>query len=178
MNLFIGTTSLDDIDTNILNSCDELINRVSLLDDVNLVYGAYNHGIMKKCYDSFKNKNKKVIASTVKIYEDELKNIDSDQVYIGDTTFDRIKYIYENSDMFLILPGGIGTMAELLSLIEEMRTEEKNKMIILYNKDYFYKDLLEFLYKLHKDKLIEYPPSEYMFISNDIDEIIKLIENF
>lgn len=178
MNLFIGTTSVDKLDKKVLSSCDELIERVAKIEGVDLVFGGYGHGIMKKCYDEFKKNNKKVISATVEVFKNELKDIPSDKELVEKTTFSRLEKIYQNSDMFLILPGGIGTLAELFSLIEEMRTNENNKMLVIYNKDYFYKDILEKLYDMYQNKLIEYPPSEYMLISNDIDEIITVIENF
>ena len=178
MNLFIGTTSVDKLDKKVLSSCDELIERVAKIEGVDLVFGGYGHSIMKKCYDEFKKNNKKVISATVEVFKNELKDIPSDKELVEKTTFSRLEKIYQNSDMFLILPGGIGTLAELFSLIEEMRTNENNKMLVIYNKDYFYKDILEKLYDMYQNKLIEYPPSEYMLISNDIDEIITVIENF
>ena len=175
MNIFIGTSSRDELDKKILNMSDELIEKVAKVPDLNLVYGGYDHGVMKKCYDEFKKNNKKIIGITVYAYDDEL---DCSEVIIKKSTFDRTKEIYNKSDILLILPGGIGTLAELFSIIEQMRTYDNDKILILYNKDFYYKDLIEEIYKMYQEKLIEYPNSEYMLISNDIDEIMTVVENF
>ena len=129
----------------------------------------------KKNPNIFNKNNKEIIGITVDAYDDEL---DCSEVIIKKSTFDRTKEIYNKSDILLILPGGIGTLAELFSIIEQMRTYDNDKILILYNKDFYYKDLIEEIYKMYQEKLIEYPPSEYMLISNDIDEIMTVVENF
>ena len=48
MNIFIGTSSRDELDKKILNMSDELIEKVAKVPDLNLVYGGYDHGVMKK----------------------------------------------------------------------------------------------------------------------------------
>ena len=175
MNIFIGTSSRDELDKKILNMSDELIEKLAQIPDLNLVYGGYDHGVMKKCHDEFKKNKKEIIGITVDAFDDEL---DCSEVIIKKSTFDRTKEIYNKSDILLILPGGIGTLAELFSIIEQMRTYDNDKILILYNKDFYYKDLIEEIYRMYQEKLIEYPPSEYMLISNDIDEIMTVVENF
>ena len=175
MNIFIGTSSRDELSKKLLTMNDELIERLAQVPDLNLVYGGYDHGIMKKCHDEFKKNKKKIIGVTVDAYDDKL---DCSEVIVKKSTFDRTRAIYENSDILLIIPGGIGTLAELYSMIEQMRTYDNEKMLIIYNKDFYYKSLLEELYHMYQEKIIEYPPSEYMLISNDIDEIMTVVENF
>ena len=89
---------------------------------------------------------------------------------------DRMREIYNKSDIMLFLPGGIGTYTELFSSIEEHRTKEDNKLLILYNDDFFYTPIIKELYWLYEKKLVKKSIGEYVNIESRMEDIIKLIE--
>ena len=76
----------------------------------------------------------------------------------------------------LILPGGLGTLTELFNAIEENRTNNHNKKIIIYNKNYFYTPIIQGLYKMYENKYIDEPLTNYFVIESDEDKIIELIK--
>ena len=77
---------------------------------------------------------------------------------------------FEDSEVILILPGGLGSFYDLFRAIES------NKKIILYNKDFFYTPIIKKLYELYEDGIESRGPSEYMYIESEINEIIKKLE--
>ena len=176
MNLFIGCSASLKIDDKYISDCSELIKMIAEIPDVNLIYGAYNRGLMGLCYSEFKKNNKKVTGIITK-YHDE---IDGDEI-VGDkkivvpTTTARFNEIFSNSHMVLILPGGLGTYAEIFSAIEESRIGNKKK-IILYNCNYFYTPIIKELYHLYEEGFIDMVPSEYMIIESDKNKIIEMIK--
>lgn len=175
MNLFIGCSATG-TDEEIINRSKLLISSIATLENVDLVFGAYNKSIMGICYEEFKKNGKKIIGVTTKKYEKDINAMDLDEVIIADTTMDRSKQIYEKSDVLLFLPGGIGTYSEILAAIEEHKTKKDNKLLILYNDNFFYTPFIKEMYKLYESKFIEKSIGEYIRIESINDEIIKLIE--
>ena len=174
MNLFIGCSASLKIDDKYISDCSELIKMIAKVPNVDLVYGAYNRGLMGLCYSEFKKNNKKILGVITKYHDNEDEDVGDEKIVV-DTTTERFDKIFSNSDKVLILPGGLGTYAEMFSAIEEMRIGNKKK-IILYNCDYFYTPIIKELYHLYEEGFIDMVPSDYMTIESDKNKIIELIE--
>lgn len=176
MRLFIGCSSKDEMEEVYLKNGTELIEKIVELPDIELVYGAYNHGLMGVAYDNFIKAGKNVVGVMTEFHK---KSGDSSVKYdleiVTKTTTERFEKIHEVSDILLFLPGGLGTYAEIFSAIEEMRINN-GKKIILYNDNYFYTPIIRELYKLHENGFIDEVPADYMVIESDIDKIVELIK--
>lgn len=138
-----------------------------------LVIGGVNDkGMFGKIINNFKSR--KIYLYTLKLYNEEVDK-DINCMYL-DTTFDRTKEIYNNSDKILFLPGGTGSLSEILSMLEEKRTINSDKEIIIYNQDGYYYDLIKFITKLIKNKFNDISILNYIKIFNDKDDLIKYLE--
>ena len=105
-----------------------------------LIYGGCSVSMMGACYKAFKENGRMINIYTTKTYEDDLKNLDYDDCEVCDTTFDLKKRMFEDSEIVLILPGGPGTLAELLAFIEEKRSNSRpDKCLIVYDDNDFYR---------------------------------------
>ena len=176
MRLFIGCSSSDSLDSEIVSDCRELVEDIASIPGVDLVYGAYNQGLMGVCYDAFQKQGKKIIGVTPKIYEDDIDSFLLDEFYLTDTTIERFHKIYEESDVFLFLPGGIGTFSEFFNAVEEHRTMKDDKRIILYNGTYFYTPMIKELYHLYQVGFIEQELASCFVIEQDKEAVKKLIK--
>ena len=81
---------------------------------------------------------------------------------------------------FVILPGGVGTLDELFETITLIQTEKIQKIpIILYGSEYW-KGLLKWMKEmlLEKEKCINKSDFDNFLLLDDIDEVIKVIEDF
>ena len=76
----------------------------------------------------------------------------------------------------VVLPGGTGSLSEILSMLEEKRTINSDKEIIIYNQDGYYYDLIKFITKLIKNKFNDISILNYIKIFNDKDDLIKYLE--
>ena len=121
------------------NSSYKLIDELSKIDNVNLVF------------------------------RDELKDLIKDINIEPVSYINKESIIYDKSDVILILPGGLGIMADLFSAITN------NKKVILYNIDYFFTPIIQYLYKLYNCNFIDVVPSDYMLIENDYKKIVNMI---
>ena len=176
MRLFIGCSSSDSLDSEIVSDCRELVEDIASIPGVDLVYGAYNQGLMGVCYDAFQKQGKKIIGVTPRIYEDDIDSFLLDEFYLTDTTIERFHKIYEESDVFLFLPGGIGTFSEFFNAVEEHRTMKDDKRIILYNGTYFYTPMIKELYHLYQEGFIEQELASCFVIEQDKEAVKKLIK--
>ena len=75
--------------------------------------------------------------------------------------------MFNNSDLIVCLPGGIGTYSELLSYIEEKRSNSSDKPIIIYDENNFYNKFLKSLRMLVREK----------FVDKDIFEMFSVVKN-
>ncbi len=175
MNIFIGCGS-EIVEDKFYKNSLSLITKIASLDNVNLVFGAYHHGLMGSCYDIFKNHQKKIIGITLNCYQEQLDELELDETIVVETSMDRTREIYQKSDIMIFIPGGLGTHAEILSSIEELRTKEEDKLIILYNDDFFYTPFIKEMYWLYENKFNSKNISEYCRIESKEEEIVRLIE--
>lgn len=114
-------------------------------NNCDLVFGGASQSMMGICYDEFSRMERNVYAFTTYKYKDDLINIPKAKHYLCDSTFELKKRMFENSDLIVCLPGGTGTMSELLSYIEENRSNDKNVPIIIYDEDGYYSEILKFI---------------------------------
>lgn len=176
MKVFIGSSAEKLIDKKYIDVAEKI--SVKLSESYDLVYGAAYYSIMGICYKIFKEGKKNIYAYTVEKYKSDFDKIEAAEEILLDTTFERSKKIYEVSDLLLIMPGGIGTLSELFSMLEESRSIPEFKPVIIFNYEGFYNKLLEFIDELISERFINPNIKEYYKIANSEDELFNLIELF
>ena len=117
----------------------------------NLIFGGASSSMMGICYDEFSKLNRTIYSYTTNKYKDDLINLPLSNPIICETTFDLKKGMFENSDLIICLPGGIGTISELLSYLEEIRSNDRFVPIIIYDENHYYKELFDVLNKTIND---------------------------
>ncbi len=176
MNLFIGGTSRENIEYMYLQNSKILVQKLANIENVDLVYGTWNEGLLKVLYQEFSKYHKKITGILTRYHKKMLGDILlADVEIITETTTERFAQIYDHSDILLFLPGGLGTYAEIFSAIEEHRIERRKK-IILYNLNGFYDFLLQEFKRLKENNFINEDISDYIVIENDVDKIIQMIK--
>lgn len=176
MNLFIGCTSKENISNEYLEHGKSLIEQIACIPNVNLVFGGFHKGLMGTSYDEFVKNKKEIISIILKSHQKHKEfHYCHQEEMIVDTMIKRFDAVYNCSDVFLFLPGGIDTYAEIFSVIGE-EIKRSGKKIILYNDNYFYTPMIQELYQLYQRGFVDMVPSDYMVIESDFEEIVKMIE--
>ena len=176
MKIFIGCSSSNDINNNYFNECKKLLEKI--IPNNELVFGAYNNGIMGLAYDIAIKNSSNIIGICNEIYKDDLLKLKCNEKVITDTIANRIDILINKSDILIFLPGGIGTLAELFTAIDSRRNNELNKPIIIFNIDGFYDKLLTFMNKVYEEKFAKQTDKNTYLVTNDINEIIKIINKY
>ncbi len=170
--IFIGCGSNPLISKEILNETKRICNYICS-KDYTLVYGSYDKGMMGICAHTFLDNNKYVHGINLDKYP---KNGIDTKIEEYHTSFERLKRMYELADIFLILPGGIGTYSELFGFLEEFKTNKQDKKLLLYNYEGFYDELINFLEKNKNNHILYEDDLDNLIIINTIDELKKEVE--
>jgi len=125
MKLFIGCSSSNDIPEIYNTNCTNYLEELFKLDN-ELVFGAYNKGLMALSYNIAKKHKRKVTGITPKIFIDALKDLECNHEMVTTNINSRTDKLIEESDALIFLPGGIGTIYELFTAIECIRNHEIN----------------------------------------------------
>ena len=172
MNVFIGCSSRENIPSVYKNSACKLAEYLSS-KDYNLIVGGID-GIMGSIKDIFlKNKKDVIIMSVIGYYDVEDTTL---KVYHYNNVSDRKYSLINNSNLIILLPGGLGTIDEIFTSIESKRANEHDNDIIIVNFNNYYDDLIKQLNKMYKEKFADSYNKELYYIADNIDEVIPYIE--
>ena len=171
MNVFIGCSSSSKIDKKYIQLAYDVSEAIAKENHI-LVYGGASYSMMGECYRAFSENKRNIIAIMAEKYKDDLVNLTLSNNFLVKTSLERIARIYDVSDAFVILPGGIGTIEELFSILEENRTNTWKK-IIIFNYDNFYDIVIDWLKKNVDTGFVYKEDIENIKVVSSIEELIK-----
>ena len=174
MKIAVCCSSSDDIDKRYLESSKKLLEQIFKRDN-DLVFGAMNNGIMGIAYRMAKQHNRNVTGIAPEIYKDDFKNLDCDTEVLTKNVNDRTEALVNNSDVLLFLPGGIGTIYELISAIEMKRSKEFDKSIIVYNETGFFDEMMQMLDKVYQRNFTSPKVRASYNVANDYIAVLDLL---
>ena len=94
------------------------IGKIIASNNMSLVYGGAKIGLMGLIANEVLKNNGKVIGVNPKIlYKKEIINTKITKLYTVKNMHERKQKMYDLSDIFIALPGGIGTLEELSEII-------------------------------------------------------------
>lgn len=176
MRVFVGCSAKDSVPIEYKNLASDLSTFLAKQGH-KLVFGGMDTGMMGKCYMTYKYEDAKVKA-VVEVHDTELlKTLDVDTYDVTPSTFERTKLLFESSDIIIILPGGIGSLAELFSMIDEVRQKDLNKTIILFNYNNFYKTLLKLLNEFYNLGFVNKKELKLFDVVSDLNSLELYINN-
>ena len=94
-----------------------------------------------------------------------------------DSMRDRKKYMEDNSDAFVITPGGLGTYEEFLEVLTLKQLARLSKPIVVFNINGFFDKLLSVIDDNVRDGFVRAQTPELFKVTDDIDEVINIVEN-
>ena len=143
-----------------------------------LNWGSGSISIMGICYDEFNKYNRKMYGYTSSKYADDIDNLPNATHKIFDTTFDLKKNIFTDADLVLLLPGGTGTISEFFAYLEEVRSNDVNKDLVLYNEDHHFDSTIALIDDLVKRDFNRNNIYDYFKVVNSFDEFKKYIDEY
>jgi uncharacterized protein (TIGR00730 family) len=141
-----------------------------------IVYGGANLGLMECVAKATKEAGGRTIGIVPIILEKTGRLSDYVDVEIPcDNLSDRKQLMMDQSDVFIALPGGLGTLDEVFTVAASATIGYHQKMVILYNMKGFWDSLIALLDDLKAKGVIRGDWREYIKTADSIEEISRII---
>lgn len=93
-----------------------------------------------------------------------------------DTMRERKQLMEDNSDAFIVVPGGIGTFEEFFEILTLKQLGRHNKPIAIFNINHYYDDIENILKKASTEGFLKGEFLNIFKVSNNIEELLNYIE--
>ncbi len=143
-----------------------------------IVFGGVNQGLMEAVAKAAKENGGRTIGVIPTIVEKSGRISDYVEIEIPcDNLSDRKQLMMDQSDVFVALPGGIGTLDEVFTVAASATIGYHQKTVILYNMKGFWNPLIALLDDLKTKGMIRGDWREYIKTADSIEEISRIIES-
>lgn len=142
-----------------------------------LVYGGARKGLMEELAASVKSSGGRVYGVVPEILE--RRGLVSEQI---DVTFrcedlnDRKAVMNRESDVLVALPGGIGTLDEVFTVLAATGIGIRRQPVVFLNLDGCWSKLLSALDDLFERELISGVASDYYVVVETVDELKQMLD--
>jgi uncharacterized protein (TIGR00730 family) len=100
---------------------------------------------------------------------------DCDELVITESMSDRKREMIARADAFVALPGGFGTLEELLEVLTLKQLGYHRKPIVLHQVDGFWDGLLAFFDELYAGAFARPDYRRLYHVTADVDELLELV---
>lgn len=170
-----SSNHLEDIYYNSAEKLGKLIGE----NNFSLVYGAGRVGLMGTIANNVCQNNGKVIGVIPEALNlDHIAHRETDEFIITKTLRERKEIMDNKSDAFIALPGGFGTIEELMEIITLKQLKYHNKPIVILNINNFYSGLINQFEKISNQNFAHEKDSLLYFITDNEQEAINYITNY
>jgi len=139
-----------------------------------LVYGGANCGLMEAAAKAVDENGGKVIGVVPQILFD--RNRVSEHIHVtipcADLN-DRKQMLIEKSDVIVVLPGSVGTLDEVFTVMAANTIGIHSKRLIFWNINGFWNDLFTLFDGLKEKGVVNKPMDELYSIANSFEELIE-----
>ncbi len=147
--------------------------------DIVLVYGAAKIGVMgtvaQACLDA-KGEVVGIIPNFLK--KKEVVHLGLTKLITTDNMHDRKLKMQEESDGFITLPGGMGTLEELFEITTWLQLGLHQKPIGLLNVNGFYDSLLAMLENMVRKGFLSMEHYDLLLVADTVDGLLEKMEQF
>ena len=142
-----------------------------------LVFGGGNDGMMGAVASGVHAAGGNIISIApywIGEFDDPFKN---SHKHIETQSMDDRKVLFiQNSDAFIIAPGGFGTLDEFFDVLILKYLKRHDKPVILFSIDNYYDSLVSTLKEMQEQFMIRDDGFEYFEIAHSVDEVFQYLE--
>lgn len=144
-----------------------------------LVFGGGGNGLMGAAARGVRAAGGYILGVIPKFFDEE--NVEAicdfcDELIQPDTMRQRKQIMEDNSDAFIVTPGGIGTFEEFFEILTLKQLCRHNKPIVLYNLKGYYNELNQVMEESIKKNFIRDNCRELYQITDDLEQLFAYIE--
>lgn len=145
----------------------------SLADDaLTLVYGGGGVGLMGACARAAHDSGGQVLGVIPNFLTARERAYDAVPTIVVGSMHERKQIMFERSDAFVVLPGGVGTLEEIVELLSWRRMALHEKPVVFYSPDGFWEPLFALFQHTVDQRLT---PPEFMDAWTTVTEIDDVV---
>lgn len=142
-----------------------------------LIYGGADSGLMESVARAAKFSGGRVVGIIPEILEANRKvSVYIDEVIPCCDLNDRKAIMIERSDILVALPGGVGTLDEIFTVMAAHSIGYHSKKVVLYNESGFWNNILQALQQMDKAHFINSPLVGYLKEVKSLNELARVLE--
>ena len=177
MKLCIFCSANQNIDPEFFTMAEEL-GRWAAKNGHSIVFGGHNAGLMHAVSKAAKEAGGQVVGVVPRRIEEMGRLSPYLDVHIPtENLTDRKDLMMTQSDAFIVLPGGIGTLDELFTTAAAATLHYHEKPLILWNMKGFWDSLIACLDDLQEKGVIRGQWRDGIHVANSLEEILMKMKN-
>ncbi len=147
--------------------------------NIGLVYGGAKIGLMGTVANGALSAGGEVIGviptflRKKEVVHEELSNL-----IIVESMHERKMKMHEACDGFIALPGGFGTLEELLEILTWAQLGRHKKPIGILNTNNYYDTLLRFMHEMIEKQFLRPVNLKLFIVSNTIDDLLEKMKHY
>ena len=141
-----------------------------------IVFGGVNQGLMECLAKAVKEAGGETVGVVPSIVEETGRTSQyNDRVVTCNNLSERKQLMLDESDVFIALPGGVGTLDEVFTVAASYTIGYHHKRVLLYNMKGFWDSTISMLDDLQQRGMVRGRWRDYICVANSLQEIESLI---
>lgn len=141
-----------------------------------VIFGGVNQGLMECLAKAVKEAGGETLGVVPSIVEETGRTSQyNDRVLTCNNLSERKQLMLDESDVFIALPGGVGTLDEVFTVAASYTIGYHHKRVILYNMKGFWDSTIRMLDDLQQRGMVRGQWRDYICVANNLDEMGDLL---
>jgi len=142
-----------------------------------IVFGGVNQGLMECLAQATKDAGGQTVGVVPSIVEETGRTSRyNDEVITCQNLSERKQLMLDRSDVFIALPGGVGTLDEVFTIAASYTIGYHHKRVILYNVNGFWDSLIHLLDDLQQRGMVRGQWRDYIGVAATLDDMVQLLQ--
>lgn len=157
----------------------EVLGSAMVLRGHSLVFGGGGNGLMGAAARGVRSKGGKIFGVIPEFFREE--GVEAlcdfcDELVFTKTMRERKQIMEDNSDGFIVVPGGIGTFEEFYEILTLKQLCRHQKPIAIYNINGYYDEMILFVRKAIEQQFIRENCMDLFYVTEDLDDLFRYLE--
>jgi len=142
-------------------------------NSISLIYGGGDVGLMGTISSTVMNKGGHVTGIIPEMINEHVPHKNISRLIIVKTMHERKAMMYSMSDAFICLPGGIGTLEELMEVLTWLQLGYHSKPVMILNINGFFNNLINQLQFMVTEGFLKEAHFSNLLIKDNLDNLLK-----
>ena len=177
LSICVYCSSSDAVGETYARAAEELGAEIGRRGDT-LIYGGGRLGLMGRLARAVHSHGGRVIGVIPeRLVEKKLAYHEADELIVTDGMHDRKAIMEERADGFIALPGGFGTLEEIVEVLTLKQLRFHSKPIVFLNTCNYYDPLLDFFEAFYRKKFAEARNRDLYYVASESKDALSHVDD-